>query len=335
MRPLSFWRIVVLGCCAVSTASGLYAEDRATDRETPFMMGEGSAPTANTLDYQLWDVPGRSGASPTIVDQRETGRFIVSKTTSDTWSVSERFGHLGMSEPIVIPQINTSTPQDLWSVEAGGGYNHLFTSGRQFGLNFNVGSDSDHPFYSIHETVFRATANYRVPSGDKNAWLFFLNYSNNRHFFNGVPLPGLGYYFQAYGDRLQGLVGFPFAALRYKPTPDWTAQGSIFGPRNLNAEIARRIVGPLKGYTAFQWNSQEWLIADRQDYSNRLIFDKKRVALGLRSPLPGGLLFDVSGGRQFDQRWFVNNSSSYKDVPVAGLSPAWFLQTKLSCRFAY
>ena len=325
---------VIFGSLLVLCASLAYADDRGADRETPLMMGEGSAPTADTVDYQLWDVPGRSGASPTMVDQRETGRFIVSKTASDTWSVNERFSHLGIGEPIEIPQINTSVPQDLWSVEAGGGYNHLFTSGRQFGLNFNVGSDSDHPFYSIHETVFRATANYRLPSGDHNAWLFFLNYSNNRHFFNGVPLPGLGYYFQAYDNRLQGLVGFPFASLRYKPAPDWNAQVSIFGPRNVNAEIGRRILGPLKAYTAFQWSSQEWLIADRQDYSNRLVFDRKRVALGLRSPLPGGLTFDVSGGRQFDQRFFVNDSSSYKDVPTAGLSPAWFFQAKLSYRFA-
>ncbi len=269
-----------------------------------------------------------------MVDQRETGRFIVSKSASDTWSVNERMGHLGIGAPIAIPLANTSVPQDLWSIETGAAYNHLFTNGRQVGLNFNVGSDSDHPFYSIHETVFRVTASYRLPSGDHNAWLFFLNYSNNRHFLNGIPLPGIGYYFQAYENRLQGIVGFPFISIRYKPTPEWTAQFSIFGPRNVNAEIGRKIYGPLRIYSAFQWGSQEWLIADRQDYSNRLVFVKKRAALGLRSPLPYGFAFDLSGGRQFDQRFFVNDSSSYSSVPTAGLSPTWFVQTKLSYRFA-
>ena len=268
-----------------------------------------------------------------MVDQRESGRFIVSKSASDTWSVNERFGHLGISEPIAIPLANTTVPQDLWSIDTGAAYNHLFASGRQLGLNFGVGSDSDHPFYSIHETVFRAGANYRVPTDDRDGWLFSLNYSNNRHFFNGIPLPGIGYYFSAYEDRLQGLVGFPYVALRYHPTPDWNMLFSIFGPRNVNAEISRRICGPLRVYTAFQWGSQEWLIADRQDYSNRLVFDKKRLALGLRSPLPHGFLFDVSGGRQFDQRFFVNDSSSYSDVPTEGLPPTWFVQTKLLLPF--
>jgi len=298
------------------------------------MIGEGVAPTSDLLDYQMIGSPSRPGESPTLVDQRETGRFILSKTASDTWSVNERFGHLGIGEPIAIPQANTSVPQDLWSVEGGVGYNHLLSNGRALGVNFNVGSDSDHPFYSLHETVFRGLVNYRVPSGKHNAWLFSLSYSNNRHFLNGIPLPGIGYYFQAFDDRLQGLVGFPFIALRYKPTPEWNAQLSIFGPRNVSAELGRKIVGPVRAYTAFQWGSQEWMIADRQDYSNRLFFDKKRISLGLRSPLPHGFLVDVSGGRQFDQRFFVNDSSSYKDVPTEGLPPTWFVQTKLSYRFA-
>ena len=198
----------------------------------------------------------------------------------------------------------------------------------------NVGSDSDHPFYSLHETVFSGTVNYRIPSGVHNAWILSLNYSNNRYFSNSVPLPGVGYYFQAYDNRLQGVVGFPFVSLRYRPTSDWNAQVSIFGPRNVNAEILRRIYGPLSAYTSFQWGSQEWLIADRSDNSDRLFFNRKRAALGLRANLSHGWVFDVSGGRQFDQRFFVNNSSSYTSVPTAGLSPAWFFQTKLSYRFA-
>ena len=325
---------ILLGALCVSLLSSAYADDRGLDRTSPLMIGEGMAPSENAVDYQLVDSPGRSGASPTMLDQRETGRFIVSKTASDTWSVSERFGHLGIGEPIAIPETNTMVPQDLWSVETGAAYSHLFASGRALGLNFGIGSDSDHPFYSIHETIFRGGASYRLPSGEHNAWIFSLNYSNNRHFFNGIPLPGIGYYFQAYENRLQGIVGFPFIALRYKPAPDWIAQLSIFGPRNVNAEIGRKIYGPLRAYTAFQWGSQEWLLADRQDYSNRLVFDRKRAALGLRANLSHGLGLDVSGGRQFDQRFFVNNSSSYSSVPTAGLSPTWFVQTKLSYRFA-
>ena len=173
------------------------------------MIAEGGIPPVNLLDYQLWASPDHANGAPSLLDQRESGRFIVSRTASDTWAVNERFGHLGLGEPLAIPQTSFSVPQDLWSLDAGASYNHHLANGRDFGLNFGIGSDSDHPFYSMHETVFRAGLNYRVPSGDKNAWLFFLNYSNNRHFLNNVPLPGFGYFFKADEDKLQGIVGFP------------------------------------------------------------------------------------------------------------------------------
>ena len=70
---------------------------------------------------------------------------------------------------------------------------------------------------------------------------------------------------------------------------------SIFGPRNVNAGDRTQNLWPLKAYTAFQWGFQEWFIADRPDYSNRLFYDRKRAALGLRSPLPGGFCSTCPG----------------------------------------
>jgi|GEM_PF-1258306 hypothetical protein len=332
-------------------SSGFAQEDRGADRTLPLALGEGLLPATNALEYSLTDIPGSSGGAPAIVDQRESGRFIVSKTASDIWNVSERFSHLGVGDDIVIPS-GMMVPGDLWSVEGGGGYNHYFSNGQSLGLNLDAGSDSDHPFYSIHETVFRGSITYRlpsatessadarqgfsggrIPSGAHNAWLFSVSYSNNRHFANNFPLPGVGYYFLAFNNRLEGLVGFPYIALHYRPAPGWNAQFSIFGPRNVNLEIGRKLNKFLRAYTAFQWQSQEWLIADRQNYDDRLFFDKKRVALGLRSPLPHRMAIDLSGGRQFDQRFFVNNTSSVQDVSFAGLTPAWFMEIKLSYRF--
>ena len=69
------------------------------------------------------------------------------------------------------------------------------------GLRFNVGSDSDHPFQGIREDTVRLSANYHTPSGPRNAWLFFLTYSNNQHFLNGVPVPGVAYYLESPAGR--------------------------------------------------------------------------------------------------------------------------------------
>src|ERR1035437_474287 len=104
----------VLGTFVSCLSSTGFAADRGLDRESPLMVGEGAAPASDTVDYQVFGSPGQSGGSPTMVDQRETGRFVVSKTASDTWSITERFAHLGMGEPIAIPQTNSTVPENLW-----------------------------------------------------------------------------------------------------------------------------------------------------------------------------------------------------------------------------
>ena len=287
---------------------------------------------SSSLDYSLNVVPGQSNGGPAMVDNNENSRFIVAKTEKDTWSVNQRFGVFTVGDSLTIPGVQT-VPNDLYTLEVGGGYNHKLSAGREVGMNVSVGSDSDRLFNSIHETVFRGTASYRMPSGAQNAWLFFLSYSNNRHFFNNVPLPGVAYAFKSDDKHWDGMIGFPFLALRWRPTENWTGQLSLFGPRNVTTEVSRRVVGPLRAYGVFQWGSQEWMTINRGDYSNRLFFDRKKVGLGLRSPLPHGLLADVSGGRQFDQHFFINDSSSYKDVPTAGLPPAWYIDMRLGWRF--
>jgi hypothetical protein len=47
--------------------------------------------------------------------------------------------------------------------------------------------DSDRLPHSIHETIVRASADYRIPSGERNAWLSFLGYSDNRYFLDDAP----------------------------------------------------------------------------------------------------------------------------------------------------
>src|SRR4029077_5173237 len=175
--------------------------------------------------------------TPIITEHRENGQFIVSKNEKETWTVRERFSVLHLSAPVVIPQTNLSIPTQLWSLEGGFGYGRHLANGRSLGASYMTGSDSDRLFYTIHEPVFQANVSYRIPSGDRNAWLLFLSYSNNRHFLNNIPLPGFGYYFALPNRHLKGIIGFPFASLLYTPVERWSATASIFGPRRLRTEM--------------------------------------------------------------------------------------------------
>jgi hypothetical protein len=197
----------------------------------------------------------------------------------------------------------------------------------------SVGSDSDRLFHSIHETIVQATADYRIPSGERNAWLFFLGYSNNRYFLNGAPLPGVSYMFRSESGKFQGIVGFPFVSLRYSPVPLWDARLSAFGPRRLNMDVGRRLRDMARVHAGFEWGGQTWLRAGRTDNASRLTFERKRLYAGVEAPLPYRLSLAFSGGREFDRRFFETASAFSTGGATATLSPAWYLEAMVSWRF--
>ena len=57
----------------------------------------------------------------------------------------------------------------------------------------------------------------RVPSGEKNSWIFTLIYASDEQIFGQtLPIPGIAYAWQP-SDKFTALIGFPFSMIRYKP----------------------------------------------------------------------------------------------------------------------
>jgi hypothetical protein len=293
------------------------------------LLGTGAGGSGDFVRYRFEDAFGRSGV-PTITDHRLDAAVVVSSSAVDSWTASERFGHFGLSAPEQIPGGGPSVPRSLWSEQTGLRYSRQMEAGRAWGVGGSVGSDSDVLFHSIHETTFGLTLDAKVPSGDRNAWLFFLNYSNNRYFLSGVPIPGVAYQFQTESGKLRGLVGVPFAALFWAPAPLWDGRLTVFGPRRINVDGGDRVAGTVRLHGGFDWGGQTWLRAGRSDYSDQLQFERKRVYLGVESPLPGRLKLDLTGGRQFDQDFY--EARSYSSTK-ATLPPSWYVSASLNGRF--
>lgn len=285
-------------------------------------------------DYDLYVEPGHSG-SPRVLDQRLWGSTPIVKRSSDTVSLNGRASLFDFSQPVPIPNTSVVFPDELYSVSGGASYLHKAGDRRQFGGNFSVGSASDKLFNSIHETEFQVTASAMIPSGQRNAWLFLLNYSNNRNFLNNIPLPGLAYIWNEPDHGFRAIIGFPFLYLSWRPDENWNARLSVTGTTNQRAEITRRIVGPLRAFLAYERSPLQWMPAGRADNSDRLIYDEKKTLLGLRSPITKVLSADLSGGRTFDRRMFEDHDAAHSDAPRATLANGWIVFFDLTARWNY
>ena len=183
--------------------------------------GQTSAPRTDAVEYQVRKTPASRAQDPDVLDNRVRATFIVSQSTAATWSVSQTAGAFRLSRSPVIPQTGLVIPRTLWDVDTGASYQHRLAERRSWGVSASVGSASDELYHGISEMTLRVTGNYQIPSRDKNSWLFLLSYSNDRHFANGVPLPGVAYLLRAPEHGLDALIGLPFIAINYRPAPLW------------------------------------------------------------------------------------------------------------------
>ncbi len=291
--------------------------------------GDPNLSAGGSLRYKLETTGGASA----ITDHNQYGRIIVSTAANSSWSINESIGHFNINSPVLIPQTGLVVPKSLWSLKGQTQYKRALGAGRSYGIALGAGSDSDRPFHSIHETVIQITADYRIPSGERNAWLFFLNYSNNRYFLNGAPLPGVCYLFRSESGKLWGIAGFPFVAVYYFPAQFWDMRLSLFGHRRSTLEIGRRLRGSARIHAGFERGGQTWLRSDRQDNACRLTFERRRVYAGFEIPLPYQLRLALSAGKEYEREFFETASAFSDDAAAAGLPDARYLKTEVFWRF--
>ena len=156
----------------------------------------------------------QQGTELKISEERVGLSFPVWQNASDelSFSGSVRYQDLDTGDnPAILPGAQVPLPGDLWEIKFGPTYRHKFENGWIAGLNVSVGSSSNRPFHSMDEVTARATAFLRVPQGERNAWLFTLNYTNYSEFFGGFPVPGIDFLYSP-NDSFTLVFGFPFTS---------------------------------------------------------------------------------------------------------------------------
>ncbi len=298
----------------------------------------GSVNTRDSADYSFSAMPAGRGA-PSIIDQRVSGNYAVYRSSADTLSVDTRAGQTRLSSQPVIqaPGLITpiNVPEKLYNIGAGLNFTHKIADRRLWGLRGGVGSASDVPFNSIHETTFNLGAQYQMPSRARNSWIFLLNYSNNRTYLNNIPIPGVEYVLREPFAGFNAVIGFPFIRANYRPDKDWSFTASLSGGSNASVEAARRLTGPAWLYLHYGRQPQQWLRIGRPTYDSRLVLTDSQVRLGVRSPLGHGYSLDGSIGRAFQRSFYEseNTNSLRYSVPSDTLPNAWVMSLHLTKRW--
>jgi hypothetical protein len=230
----------------------------------------------------------------------------------------------------ILPNTGQPFPNDLWNIGFGTGFRHLFDNGWIAGGNVSVGSASDEPFHGIKEMTVGVNASLRIPSGERNAWLFTLNYSATSEV--NFPIPGVAFLYNP-NDCFQAVIGFPFISVNYRPTEDLTLSVSYAILTNFNARATYRVVPWMRLYGAFNVENESYFRVGRVDDRDRLFYYDDKLTVGALFPFNRSMSLDVSTGYVFDRYYFEGRTRSDTSNNRINIGDGPFIGANLQFRF--
>ncbi|HPQ80402.1 MAG TPA: hypothetical protein PLZ86_01595 [bacterium] len=211
----------------------------------------------------------------------------------------------------VLPTTGEPFPKNLTDVRFGPTYRRKFSNDWTSGISIQFGSASDVPFGRFDDAELIATWFMRIPSGKRNAWVAFLNYSNNRDFANHIPLPGFGFVFG--GNRwCRGLIGLPVIAATLFPEYKANLSLTYLPLLKITAELGYDFIPPVRAFTEFVWSNETYFRNAQPDKKLRLFLVDKRISGGVRLRPARWAELKLAGGWVFDRNSFESRSV-YKD----------------------
>ena len=254
--------------------------------------------------------------------------------STDEISATAHVGVESFNTNAVLLDSQQSFPSELWNIALGGNYRHRFDNGWIGGGGLSVGSQSDRPFDNLNVMSVTADGFFRVPEGEHDAWIFSVFLSSNSQVLPFIPIPGIAYFY-APSRSFQALIGFPFAHLNWNPTEDWSVFVSYALLTKFRTRVSYRLARQVRLYTAFDFDNQNYYLANRPNPDDRFFSYYDRLSSGVMVFLGRGAFFDLSGGYVFNRRYFetpggFQNHAAFDRVNVA---PGAFVAASLQFRF--
>jgi len=239
------------------------------------------------------------------------------------WSLGGKFGATELDTRARLPDTGGRLPNELWDLGLWTAYRRKIDNGWIAGGSLSFGSPSDKPFASRHEMETAANGFLRIPHGQSDAWVAMLNWSNNREFAPGIPLPGLAYEFNR-GRDLQALVGLPFSSIRWRVDERWTLSASYLVPRTVHAKATYALTEKLKAFVAYDWQNRRWFRHDRRDHEDRLFYYEMNATSGVEWEISKQASLVVAAGYGFQRMLFEgdrnDNRINLADSPLVSLN---------------
>ena len=232
----------------------------------------------------------------------------------------------------ILPASGDLLPEEFYNIKAALTYTSISGRRKLWGLRLGFGSASDEPFHASDLTTTDALFFMSNPVGERDSWMFFVYYSDNRAVLNHVPLPGFAYMWKP-GKKFQILAGIPFLATKWKPMEKLDFSLSLNPAPGGKAEVVYSVSDTMKIFGVLQTRSESYIRDERLEYWDRLFYYESQLQAGTRILLGKSADFEISGSYKFDRYIFEGDGYEDRDTNRISLENGFCLNLVLSIRF--
>lgn len=298
-------------------------------QEMPFLGGDQGNPFSFFFDdTHFMDASGPGNQRVHLNEQRFGMNIPISTDEKTFWNALLRGQRIYIDEKLVIADRGFVIPGEFGSVEAGLGWGEKRSEQHRVGASATLGS-SGRTLLSKQNAVevsFNAFTEHKQDDG--NAWIYFLNYSNNRVILNNVPLPGFAYVMKK--ETTTMVMGVPFFFVFVNSMP-WLLNATL-SPFYTGAETTY-IMGWPQIFAGVGWTPRAYQNLVKDDAEDRLIYEKKEASLGLRLPFGRQKNVSLAYVHSFNRQFYLGESPLKSNSERVVLGDAGGLQLKMKFAF--
>lgn len=231
--------------------------------------------------------------------------------------LSMNYSTLRINTNLCLPDSNVPFPKKLEELTTKIEFIRKLGDRRYLAADFRLISSGDLLFHSKEKLTTEMRLGYVLPSGEKNAWVFLVQLSNDRDFLNNIPIPGLGYFYNP-TKKFAVFFGVPFAMVGLYPTKMFDLQ-MVFGLSNelgqmLKFNMGIKLNDSLFLHAGYNWSNSHYYHGLEGHNEHRFFYLEKRISTGLSYHLKKWGLINFTFGYAFDRHFFESNRSTNTDI---------------------
>lgn len=269
----------------------------------------------------LWTTPLSNKISPLRLYDVSASTPLIS---GKKWQTSLWFDTEGLSSgrpDLVVGERRTLIGSDLRTQEYGLGFYRQGESDNWFSTTVAHASDSDEPFRNGRDIGPEVQSIYAFSPTGNFQWLLAANYSKNRGYLNGRPVPLIGVIYRPQPGLLL-TMGLPFFRLQWEYDAIWKTN-ILITPAGASFELLQAADTILSYRYYGGVSTRSYLHENRAESDMRLMFQETYGAAGVHVKLSQSTFIELLVGASYD-RSFYEGKQVYQPVGNRTTLPADF-----------